>query len=157
MKPEKLSYRALQRIYGRSVGMRAPSKFVSLLKRKAASAGVSVTELSARTTNLSQVCLCGSMKKKTLSECWHICDCGNVAQRDLFSGFLAACVENDQLNADLADSYWRQSSMETSLGGALSKVQPTIDGRMSITFGLNNRSQRRLPGKDGNKHGELSC
>ncbi len=102
IKLEKLSYRAFQKMFGKSVGMRAPGMFVSMLKRKAVSAGVSVTEFPTRTTKLSQVCLCGQVKKKSLSERWHICDCGVVAQRDLFSAFLASCVESERLNADFA-------------------------------------------------------
>ena len=153
IKMEKLSYRAFQKMYGRSVGMRAPGKFVSLLKRKAVSAGVSVMEFSTRTTKLSQVCLCGSVKKKTLSERWHICDCGIVAQRDLFSGFLAACVENDKLNSGLANSLWLDRGMETCLWVGLSEVQPAIDGHLPATFGLKNRSQSWSPEKSGKKPG----
>jgi len=136
---EKLSYRGFQKMYGRSVGKRAPGKIVSMLKRKAVSAGVSVNEFPTRTTKLSQVCLCGEVKKKPLSERWHICECGVVAQRDLFAAFLAACVEGKQLNADLANSDWR-SGMDVCLKVALSEVQPASDGRMPVTFGLS-RSQ----------------
>ena len=39
VKLEKLSYRAFQRRFGKSVGMRAPGEFVEILRRKAASAG----------------------------------------------------------------------------------------------------------------------
>lgn len=140
---EKLSYRAFQRIYGKSIGMRAPGMFVSLLKRKAASAGVLVTEFPTRTTKLSQVCLCGQVKKKSLSDRWHICDCGVVAQRDLFSAFLASCVEEEKLNAELAKKFW-SSGMDACLRAALSDVQPAIGGEFPATFGLN-RSQSRSP------------
>ncbi len=150
---EKLSYRAFQRMYGRSVGMRAPGKFVNLLKRKAVSAGVSVTEFPTRTTKLSQVCLCGSIKKKPLSERWHICECGVNTQRDLFSALLASCVEGDRFNADLANQFW-QSGMETCLRAALSKVQPAIDGHLPTTFGLS-RSQSGLPVKVWKKSGDV--
>ncbi len=58
----KLSYRALQRQYGKSVSMRAPGRFVSALRRKAASAGGGVSEFSPVATRLSQVCHgCGSV------------------------------------------------------------------------------------------------
>ena len=150
---EKLSYRAFQRRYGRSVGMRAPGKFVNLLKRKAVSAGVSVTEFPTRTTKLSQVCLCGAVKKKPLSERWHICECGVTTQRDLFSALLAACVEGDRLNADLANQFWR-SGMETCLRAALSQVQPAMDGHLPTTFGLS-RSQSGLPVKVWKKSGDV--
>ena len=43
-KLEQISYRALQRRFGRSVGMRAPGMFVERLCRKAESAGGEVIE-----------------------------------------------------------------------------------------------------------------
>ena len=138
IKLEKLSYRAFQKMFGKSVGMRAPGLFVSLLKRKAVSAGVSVTEFSPRTTKLSQVCLCGVVQKKPLSQRWHTCECGVIAQRDLFSAFLAACVEGERLNADLANEYWR-SGMDVCLRAALSEIQPANDGHLPASFGLNRR------------------
>ena len=140
---EKLSYRAFQKMFGKSVGMRAPGMFVSMLKRKAMSAGVSVTEFSTRTTKLSQVCLCGQVKKKSLSERWHVCDCGVVAQRDLFSAFLASCVESERLNADFAREFW-QSGMDACLRAALSEVKPAMGGDFPATFGLN-RSRSGSP------------
>src|SRR5262249_40192213 len=104
---EKLSYRSFQKRYGRSVAFRAPGKFVKLLKRKAASAGATVTEFSTRTTKLSQTCHhCGKVEKKPLSQRWHECDCGISMQRDLYSAFLATCVENHLLNADQAKEAW---------------------------------------------------
>ncbi len=138
IKLEKLSYRAFQRIYGKSVGVRAPGMFVSMLKRKAVSAGVSVTEFSTRTTKLSQVCLCGQVKKKPLSQRWHICECGVVAQRDLFSAFLATCVEDEKLNADFARDLW-QSGMDACLRAALSEVQPASGGGFPASFGFGRR------------------
>ena len=143
IKLEKLSYRAFQKMFGKSVGMRAPGMFVSMLKRKAVSAGVSVTEFPTRTTKLSQVCLCGQVKKKSLSERWHICDCGVVAQRDLFSAFLASCVESERLNAELANELW-SSGMDTCLRAALSEAKPAIGGDFPATFGLN-RSRSGSP------------
>jgi len=103
---EKVSYKAWQRMFGRSVGFRAPGTFVALLRRKAESAGGRVDEFSTRTTQLSQTCLCGAIEKKPLSERWHDCSCGLLMQRDLFSGFLARCVENDLLNANRARETW---------------------------------------------------
>ncbi len=140
---EKLSYRAFQKMFGKSVGMRAPGMFVSMLKRKAVSAGVSVSEFPTRTTKLSQVCLCGQVKKKSLSERWHICDCGVVAQRDLFSAFLASCVESERLNAELAQELW-SSGMDACLRAALSEAKPAMGGDFPATFGLN-RSRSGSP------------
>ena len=84
VKPEKLSYRAFQGRFGKSVGIRAPGKFVESLRRQAASAGeVEICEFPTRSTRLSQTCLCGNIQKKPLSQRWHTCDCGVSAQRDL--------------------------------------------------------------------------
>jgi putative transposase len=116
---EKISYRTWQKMFGRSVARQAPGLFVSLLKRKAASAGVLVQELSTQKLKLSQVChACGAVKKKPLSQRWHNCECGIVAQRDLYSAFLAVCVEDNRLNVDYANTVW--SGVETLLRVALS-------------------------------------
>ena len=63
VRTEKLSYKAFQKMYGKSVGFRAPGMFVSLLRRKAVSAGGAVEEFPTRTTRLSQVCICGAVAK----------------------------------------------------------------------------------------------
>src|SRR5215469_1690310 len=89
---EKISYRAWQKQFGRSVGRSAPGMFVSLLSRLAASAGGRVVELNTRRARLSQRCHCGAVKKKPLRQRWHVCDCGASAQRDLYSAYLARFV-----------------------------------------------------------------
>jgi hypothetical protein len=136
-KLEKLSYLAFQRQYGRSVGMRAPGMFVEHLRRKAESAGASVVEFPTRTTRLSQTCHgCGTVEKKPLSQRWHKCDCGVVAQRDLYSAFLARCVEDGRLNADLAKAAWSEKGVDDLLRVALSQAaqlssQQPANGRTS--------------------------
>jgi putative transposase len=160
-KLEKLSCLAFQRQYGRSVGMRAPGMFVELLRRKAESAGAEVIEFPTRTTRLSQTCHgCGTVEKKSLSERWHKCDCGVKAQRDLYSAFLATCVEDGRLNADRAKAAW--SGVDALLQAALSQatqrvaaVQTSSDqaasGRSSgqwsppSSFGLSGQRQSGLP------------
>jgi len=75
------------------VSLRAPGRFVSILRRKAASAGGRVVEFPTRPTRLSQVCHgCGAVEKKPLSLRVHRCGCGVEMQRDLYSAFLARCV-----------------------------------------------------------------
>jgi putative transposase len=106
IRTEKLSYRAFQRNFGTSVGFRAPGLFVSMLKRKAESAGGCVEMLPTARLALSQTCLCGQKKKKKLSQRWHQCDCGVSAQRDLFSAFLARHVQGGQLDASGALESW---------------------------------------------------
>jgi putative transposase len=120
---ETISYRAWQKNFGRSVGRRAPGLFVRLLERKAASAGASFVELPTRQLKLSQTCHnCGKVQKKPLSQRWHQCECGVVAQRDLYSAFLAKHVANNRLNVDDARVAW--SGVETLLRTALSGLAP---------------------------------
>ena len=81
--------------------------FVERLRRKAESAGAEVIEFPTRTTRLSQVCHnCETVEKKPLSQRWHVCGCGIVVQRDLYSAFLASCVEGDRLDAGRAQAQW---------------------------------------------------
>ncbi|RIV18376.1 transposase [Alicyclobacillaceae bacterium I2511] len=107
IKTEKLNYKAFQKTFGRSIGVRAPKLFLSILTRKAESAGGKVEEFSTYHTALSQVCLCGQKHKKKLSERVHACDCGVVMQRDLFSAYLAKHVENERLQVADANEHWQ--------------------------------------------------
>jgi putative transposase len=157
---EKLSYRAFQRRFGRSVAMRAPGMFVERLRRKAERADAEVNEFPTLTTRLSQVCHnCRAAKRKSLSQRWHMCECGIVAQRDLYSAFLASCVEGDRLNADRARERW--SGVDTLLQAALSQVcessqthQPA-NGRpgsrrcLPSSFGIARRSLSGSPVETG--------
>lgn len=116
---EKLSYRALQKMFGSSVNTRAPGKYFQELTRKAESAGGKVLEFPTRLkvkgrdthVGLSSYCICGKHEKKLLSERWHICSCGVRCQRDLYSAYLACFVEqigqNDfELDAGSAVRQW---------------------------------------------------
>lgn len=93
---EDVSYKAFQKLFGKSVNYRAPGMFVRRLERKASAAGGGVVKFPTADTALSQRCHCGEKKKKRLSERWHVCDCGVKAQRDLYSGFLARHVKTDE-------------------------------------------------------------
>ena len=148
-KLEKLSYRAFQRRYGRSVGMRAPGMFVERLTLKAESAGGEVFAFPTYTTRLSQICHgCGSVSKKPLSQRWHECECGIVAQRDLYSAFLATCVEDDRLNAARARTAWAgvDALLQAALSDARERAQPANGQIAPSSFGLGQR-QSRPPGK----------
>ena len=91
---EKLSYRAWQKQFGKSVGLRAPGMFIELLRRTVASTGGILHEVPTWNTKLSQFCHgCGAYVKKPLALRWHACPCGVSAQRDLYSAFLAAYLD----------------------------------------------------------------
>ena len=153
-KLEDISYRAFQRWFGRSVGMRAPGMFVAHLKRKAASADAKVDEFPTRPTKLSQTCHgCGKVAKKPLSQRWHVCDCGVVAQRDLYSATdclqsaLATCVEDGRLNADRAQVAW-SDGVDSLLQAALNQIEQPANGKqLPASFGLLGRRQSGSPVK----------
>jgi putative transposase len=123
---EKVSYRAWQRRYGRSIQRRAPGMFVTLLTRAAASAHGQVYTIPTRTTKLSQTCQCGQVKKKPLSVRVHACsECGIQMQRDLYSAYLIRFVDADTflLHADHALQAW--PGAESLLRAAWKQVHPT--------------------------------
>jgi hypothetical protein len=96
---EKISYKAWQKQYGKSVGLRAPGMFVEHLRRTVASTGGTLIEIPTRRTKLSQFCHgCGKCVKKPLSLRLHQCSCGvGPVQRDLYAAFLAAFLDPDHL------------------------------------------------------------
>ena len=76
---EKLSYRAWQKQFGKSVGLRAPGMFIELLRRTVASTGGTLVEVPTRSTKLSQFCHgCGKSVPKPLWQRWHQCPCGDL-------------------------------------------------------------------------------
>ncbi|WP_144554558.1 hypothetical protein [Bacillus sp. X1(2014)] len=63
---EKLSFKAFQKMFGKSIGRKAPSMFLKMLKRKVDSQGGRFREFPTYSTKLSQTCHCGAIKKKRL-------------------------------------------------------------------------------------------
>jgi putative transposase len=154
IKTEKLSYRAFQKNYGRSVKDRAPGKFMEILRRKAENAGGLVDEFSTKETKLSQYChKCGKYTKKPLSQRVHTC-CNLNIQRDLYSAFLASSVVENKL--DTADVRKRWRSTEAVLRRAVSKqksANQVASGRLLLSsFGLSTRDRAtRLRSSDALK------
>ena len=145
IKTEKLSYKAFQKRFGKSVGARAPGKFIEMLRYKAENAGGEVIEFNTRTTALSQMCHCGIRKKKQLSDRWHDCVCGAYAQRDLYSGFLARHVIDNRLDTHRAQDAW--SGAGILLEQAVSNLNKTTISKARLaSFGLGQR-QSSLPVK----------
>lgn len=151
VRTEKLSYRAFQRRWGKSVGRRAPGMFVSILRRKAENAGGRVDEFPTRSTCFSQLCLCGAKEKKPLSQRWHHCLCGiGPVQRDLFSAYLARQWDNNSFDRSRAQAAW--PGAKPLLDRALSKLDETAKGGARLaSFGLGRR-QSGSHGKDGSPH-----
>lgn len=116
IKAEKVSVRGWQKLFGKSIGFKAPATFQYELKRKAENAGGSALLFSTRKTALSQTCLCGRKQKKPLSQRVHSCpDCGLKMQRDILSAYLSRYVDpkTENLSIELARDSWL--GMEQSL------------------------------------------
>jgi transposase len=145
IKLEKVSYKGWQRRYGKSIGLRAPSMFVSCLLRKAESAAGETLIFSTAKTALSQTCQCGCKAKKSLSKRVHKCACGVVSQRDLYSAFLARFVdkETELLQAELARNSWSEGA-ELLLRRAWQQAvnNSRVDGRVLSFFGVPQESER---------------
>jgi hypothetical protein len=105
---EKLSYKGWQKNFGRSAKVRASGMFVSLLIRKAESAGGKVVELNTRTLKMSQYDHIAQIcTKKPLSKRWHdLVGSGEVVQRDCYSAFLAKNVTENQHNLSRLETSW---------------------------------------------------
>lgn len=133
---EKVSYRAFQKLFGKSVGVRAPGMLVSMLRRKAESAGGGVNEFNTRATALSQSCHCGEKHKKPLRQRIHECSCGIVMQRDLYSAYLARFVENDVLQATRANESWTGAEPLLRAAWRRATNQPASGRRKPSSFGV---------------------
>jgi putative transposase len=118
IKAEKVSVKAWQKNWGKSIGFKSPSSFQSELIRKAENAGGTVLIFSTRKTALSQTCLCGKKQKKSLSQRVHNCECGLKMQRDILSAYLSRYV----------DPTTETLSIESARNGWLGMEQSLLDG-----------------------------
>jgi len=113
IRTEKLSYKAWQKQYGKSVGRNAPGMFIEHLRRTVASTGGTLSEFPTRSTKLSQYCHgCKKYVKKPLSQRWHHCACGiGPVQRDLYSAFLAAHLKPANTIPSIAQDSWEGADL----------------------------------------------
>ena len=133
-KTEKVSKKWWQRKFGRSVRHRAPGMLENRLLRKAESAGGEGVLIPTRPTRLSQVCHCGTEVPKTLGDRVHACpNCGIVCDRDLYSAFLASCVEEETLDAGRAEKLW--PGVDALLRAASSRWSEQARGRQKSFHG----------------------
>jgi putative transposase len=149
---EHLSYRAWQRSYGKSVQLCAPGMFVERLSRLAGSAGGTIVDINPWRARLSQTCHCGRVKKKARSERWHTCPCGASAQRDLFSAYLARCVDPETSLLDVGQAHAAWPGWEPTLQAAYEQAiqnQPARGRRLPAAFG-------RPPGVAPSQSGSLA-
>ena len=144
IKTEKLSYVAFQKLFGRSVKVRAPGMFVTMLTRKAVNAGGSVTQINTRNTKLSQYDhTTDTYTKKPLSQRTHFFGDGETqpVQRDLYSAFLAKHCDQDSLDVHQVQCTW--PAAEPLLRRATSKgKQPSVSRNSSVVSHEETRQNR---------------
>jgi len=134
---EKLSYKGFQRNFGRSAKVRASGMFVSLLTRKAESAGGRVVELNTRALAMSQYDHITEVRtKKPLSQRWHTLGKSNtLVQRDCYSAFLAKNVMDNQHKPSQLREDWataelllRRAGLCVEQSGSGERLRaPTVD------------------------------
>ncbi|GHO65913.1 hypothetical protein KSC_048050 [Ktedonobacter sp. SOSP1-52] len=149
---EKISYKAWQKTFGKSVGLRAPGMFVELLRRTVASTGGTLVEVPTRTTALSQWCHgCGKKVKKPLSQRWHQCSCGvGPVQRDLYSAFLAAYLDPADPTPSCAryQRYWEGAEARLRAAHERTRQRAKEGQALPQSFGIS-RAGARLPESPG--------
>jgi hypothetical protein len=104
-----VSPKALQKMYGRSISVRAPGTFMSALTRKAARAGGQRQVIDVRRLKTSQYDHgTDTFTKKSLSERWHVFGDGRGrVQRDLYSAFLARNAEENTYQPLTLENAWQ--------------------------------------------------
>lgn len=81
--------------FGKSIGNRAPSMLLSILKRKLGYFGIELTEINTIKARASQFNhIDNTYKKKKLSQRWNIIN-GQKVQRDMYSAFLIMNINSD--------------------------------------------------------------
>jgi putative transposase len=104
-----VSPKALQRMYGKSISVRAPGHFMSELTRKAARAGGARTKIEVRSLKTSQYDHpTDTFQKKKLSERWHVFRDGRGrVQRDIYSAFLARNSDGKTYQPCVLETAWQ--------------------------------------------------
>lgn len=134
---EKVSYKSWQRCFGRSLGLRAPGRFVDTVKCVVARTRTAqLHEIPTFQTKLSQYCHhWGNYTRKPLSQRFHGCPhCGlgsdELIQRDLYSALLASVLDPIRLifpSRGHLNMHWQ--SMEACLSAALEETREHASAR----------------------------
>lgn len=146
IRTEKLSYKAWQKLFGKSVGLHAPGMLIDHLRRTVASTGGTLTEFPTRSTKLSQYCHgCGRYVKKPLSERWHHCPCGiGPVQRDLYSAWLAAHLDLLDSIPSIAHDEWEGADLRLRVAIEVLQQRANEGQVLPRSVGIS-RAKARLP------------
>lgn len=102
VKVEKMNYKGLQKgRYGKRLGLKAPSMFLTILERKLKYQGKELLKVNTWAVKASQYNpMDDTYTKKSLSERWQILSSGIKVQRDIFSAWLIKNVKDDLQKVD---------------------------------------------------------
>ena len=145
VKIENNNYKAWQKgWFGKTIGFRAPSTFVSILKRKAESAGGKVEPIDTWTSKLSQYChVCNGYHKKALSERTHTC--GEITvQRDLYSALLIKHYDLEAKKVNTTQIHENWESLDTILKDAVLTCRDKfrLVGKLPTSLGIQEPEKR---------------
>lgn len=145
VKIENNNYKAWQKgWFGKTIGFRAPSAFVSTLTRKAESAGGKVELIDTWTSKLSQYChVCDGYHKKTLSERTHTC--GKITkQRDLYSALLIKHYDLEERKVNTTQIHENWESLDTILEDAVLTCRNKFQsvGKLPTSLGIQELEKR---------------
>jgi transposase len=142
---EKTSFKGWQKMYGKSVGFRAPGMFVAHLRRIVAKTGGTLSEVPTYHSKLSQYCHnCKSYVKKPLSQRWHTCPCGlGPVQRDLYSACLLAYLDPTESVPSITQEQW--AGVESRLKAVVEVLHQRANEGQSLprSFGIPGARARR--------------
>ena len=145
MQIEQTSFKGWQKLYGKSVGLRAPGLFVAHLTRTVAKTGGTLTEVPTYHTKLSQYCHnCKRYVKKPLSQRWHTCPCGiGPVQRDLYAACLLAYLDPPETVPSITHDEW--AGVESRLKAVVEVLQQRAKEGQSLprSFGIPGARARR--------------
>ena len=147
-----VSPKALQKMYGRSVSVRAPGHFMSALTRKAARAGGQRQVIDVRRLKTSQYDhSTNTFRKKSLSERWHVFGDGRGrVHRDLYSAFLARNTEGNTHQPLTLEKAWQElASFLRQAGWCDTKTQGAdVSSRARTDFAVRQSGSSVISGQE---------
>ena len=133
---DNVSPKALQRMYGKSIAVRAPGFFMSELQRKAERAGGARQVIDVRTLKNSQYDhATGTYTKKPLSQRVHVFGDGRGrVQRDVYSAFLARNSSENTYKSSELETAWTRLAPTLATSGLYAQHQTaSSDSRASAS------------------------
>ncbi len=147
VKLENISYKALQKRYGKSVGESAPASLKASLFRTAEKLGGRGELINTYQTRLSQTCLCGEVRKKALNERTHACPaCGLILGRDTLSAFLGCFTQNSIVNKGRKEIINSSLDLAAARSAATGHQTLSFSGSLTARTSIENLKGERMSG-----------